>query len=524
MDNEEFLSYIKRAFELKEQESYKQAIEMFYKALSIEPDNEEILYQLGELYLRMKNYARAIQYPEQILSDDECNIRALKLLADIYFAQNNIYAAKETAEKIYSLEPAEDSLLVLIKANGKLNMLENLEDYKAEIKNSGKCLYECANYYRLNMDLANAEEYINLALEKDAENSDYKILKGEILFDKGEFQQAEMLFNNFDKNSTNPKVLNYQGLFYMEKEDFIEAIKCFSKAVSIDKKESKYYFNLGNAYFLNGWIEESVAAYKNAINCSPDNVEYRYSLAYLYYKNGDYDKAKVEVELILSVKPDHSGANVIKALLLTEKENYIEAEKILLRNVENGCEDEFTLSAIAKTEKELSKYNQAKNYINKILQKNPNNLSVLCDLLEIYIKEKSYTDAVKLADKITDINENYLEGYILGAMAAYEAGDNEKLKIFAQNILAIDMNCADGYFYLSLARKQEEDFDEAIECLKRAIICDANNAKYYAQMADLYNSKGDIKTAFDYVKEAENIDDSEEYKVLYKQYAAKNRK
>ena len=32
------------------------------------------------------------------------------------------------------------------------------------------------------------------------------------------------------------------------------------------------------------------------------------------------------------------------------------------------------------------------------------------------------------------------------------------------------------------------------------------------------------KTAFDYIKEAESIDDSEEYKILYKEFAALNRK
>ena len=66
-ENEELISYIKRAFELRNQECYKQAIEMLYKAIAIEPDNVEILYQIGELYYLLKNYSRALQYPNQIL-------------------------------------------------------------------------------------------------------------------------------------------------------------------------------------------------------------------------------------------------------------------------------------------------------------------------------------------------------------------------------------------------------------------------------------------------------------------------
>ena len=43
-------------------------------------------------------------------------------------------------------------------------------------------------------------------------------------------------------------------------------------------------------------------------------------------------------------------------------------------------------------------------------------------------------------------------------------------------------------------------------------------------MAEIYELSGDNKSAFEYVKEAENIDDSEEYKFLYRKYAALNRK
>ena len=61
MQNSEAVEYIKQAFELKSQQCYKQAIEMLYKALEIENDNVEILFQLGELYYLLKNFARSSQ-------------------------------------------------------------------------------------------------------------------------------------------------------------------------------------------------------------------------------------------------------------------------------------------------------------------------------------------------------------------------------------------------------------------------------------------------------------------------------
>ncbi len=61
--------------------------------------------------------------------------------------------------------------------------------------------------------------------------------------------------------------------------------------------------------------------------------------------------------------------------------------------------------------------------------------------------------------------------------------------------------------------------------MKRAIFYDINNPLYYAEMSGLYKEKGDFKTAFEYIKEAETLDNkNSEYKIIYKELAAKNRK
>lgn len=153
------------------------------------------------------------------------------------------------------------------------------------------------------------------------------------------------------------------------------------------------------------------------------------------------------------------------------------------------------------------------------------NLSYKCEFAKVYIKEKKYDKALSIINEILDENENFLEAYILGAQTAYLKGDLEKIKDYSQNAIALDINCSEGYCYLSLARAKEGDFDEAVECMKRAIFYDVNNPKYYAEMSRLYREKGDNKNAFEYIKEAEILDvNNEEYKLIYKELAALNRK
>jgi len=523
-ENEEIVNYIKRAFELKSQECYKQAIEMLYKALAIEPENPELLYQVGDLYFLLHNYPRAIQYPEQILAKDSNHIPSLKLLKNIYIKQDELIPAKELAEKVYELEPLAENLIEIIKLCGKLELLEDTDKYIEKINTDDKCLYEYANALYLNSKADEAEKVIKKALELNPNNTDCIILSGKMLFDENKLQESKEIFDKLENQTQNPEVLNYKGLFALEEPDFIEAIKYFSKASNLNKTNPKYLYNLGNAYFLNGWKDEAIGAYKKAICLVPANSDYRYSLAYLYYAYNEFEKAQKEVDFILENNGKHYQTQVLKALLLYKNKNYLAAESTLLSNVKNGNDDDFTLSSLARIEMELGKFEAAEKHLNTVITRNPEALNYLCDLGEVYIKEKKYEAALELAAQITETNSNYISGYILGANAALLAEEFDTAKAYAQDAISLDINCAEGYYYLAMVRFNEKDYEEAIECMKRAITFDVSNARYYAKMAEIYKASGDNKTAFEYVKEAETIDDSEEYKILYKEFAALNRR
>ncbi len=95
------IDYVKNAFELKKQKYYKPAIEMLYKALELENDNLEILFQIGELYFLMNNYSRASQYLEKILEENENHIPSLELVYTIKSREKNYISALEISKKLF---------------------------------------------------------------------------------------------------------------------------------------------------------------------------------------------------------------------------------------------------------------------------------------------------------------------------------------------------------------------------------------------------------------------------------------
>ena len=153
---QETLEYIKQAFELKNQQCYKQAVEMLYKALEIESDNIEILFQLGELYFLMKNFARALQYLEKVISKNENHVEALKILGKIYVYSQELDKAYSVFEKIFNLQKTPQNLIELINILSKRKDIEKIKDFESLENDS--VLYAIAKAYYDNGKLDNAKE------------------------------------------------------------------------------------------------------------------------------------------------------------------------------------------------------------------------------------------------------------------------------------------------------------------------------------------------------------------------------
>ncbi len=521
-EEKEVLEYIKEAFSLRSQELYKPAVEMLYKALALDNDNIEVLYQLGELYTLMQNYTRAAGYLDQVILKCPEHTEALRLYQKISENQKDFEKSLSFAEKLFKINKNSDNLKELVILSGKLNLTDRLKKYVSSEYTTPDVIYEIANALYNNGETDYAKKL--LTEHQDDGNEQIKILLGKIYFDDNNLEKSKEIFKSFGKNSSNTEVLNYQGLFALEEMNFTEAIMCFSKASTINKNNPIYFYNLGNAYFFNGWMEEAQNAYSKAIYLMPDNMDYRYSLAYLYYETKNFDKCKKEVDAILSTCPEHYSTRILRAILLNNNKEFMQAKNILEDNIKAGCDDDFTMLTLGKTYSMLDMFEKAESVVLKVIEKNPDNLNYITDLADIYITEKKYDKALELAEKILKLNPNYVYGYILGARTAYYNNDFDTCKTYAQEAISLDMNCSEGYYYLALVRFNEEDFEEAVECMKRAITYDVTNPKYYAEMSKIYKAQNDIKTALEYITEAESIDNSTEYKLMYQELAALNRK
>lgn len=516
MKDTQILDYIKKSFELKNQGFYKPAIEMLFKALAVDNENLEILVQLAYLYKLLDNYERAIYYIEKVLEINPKHIDSMLLLEEIYLIQGELKSAFEISEKLYEIQPTQQNLAKKINVLNKLQDFDKVKEIEKSLSEfNDEVLYEIASAYYADMDLKKSVQLLELGYAKNKKNYKIILLLAKNYYELKEFVKSKEMFSELKKENLTPEVLNYLGLFELNDKNFNKAIEYFSKALKQDAKNAQYSYNLASAYFLNGWLDEALKYFNQAVSLDYDNIDYHYSLAYLYYQKKMYDKASFELDFINSIEQHHSMTNVLRAMLTAKNGDLQTAKKQLETVVKNDSNDDFAYSSLSEIYKELKQWDLAKESINKAIALNPSSLDYLSELADIEIEQKNFDKAIEVAEKIIHFNEKYVYAYILLAKIGLEQKDFDKVYDAAQEIIELDSNCPEGYYYNALALFVQGDTSFAIESLKKSISIDLNNASLYIKMSELYQDLGDLKNAYDWAKEAAEIDERNyEYKWL----------
>lgn len=510
------------AFELKRKGYYKQAIEIYYKILSETNDDIEILSEIADLYYLLGNTERSKHYITKTLEKDRENISALTVLKKVYLSENDYENAEKIAKTIYNKTLSDNDLFELA------DILER-EDKQEELIELTKDTTEPKILYKLALALYKLKRYdeVNSVLDKEIadeepDSSDMEqilLLKGKVLYKQGRIEESKEVFKKLENIGTQTaEGLNYIGLTKLDNLELDEAIKYFADSVNKDSKNPEYVYNLGQAYFLKGWLRESKDCFNTAICLNPTEERYHYSLGYLYYKSGEYELAKTHLS------PEYFESKVLLQIIKSEEGDLatskIELEKMLAETPDN----ETILYALSKIYYRLDMYKQAKTLIEKVLELNPKPFEYKIFKIRILLKLNEETQAEEEIKLLTEKYPKYYYAKVLEAELNLLKKDYDSLFDTAQELIELDENHYEGYYYNALALYEKEDINFGIESLKKAISLDVNNAELYVKMSEFYQSIGRYDDAFAYIKEASDIDRSAKNRELYMQLATIIRK
>lgn len=523
MNNEhEKIELIKKSFELRAQKKYKEAIEMLYKVLEFEnnlDDNIEILSQLGELYILIESYDRALDQFLKALSIQPNHEYSAQKCFDIYLKTNQLNKAlkiaTEMCEKNKTTKSYFNYLKILIKLDKKQDAIEIFNSLDESIKLDVDILYlistisgdkkELLLHKILKLDLAHEQANIELA---------------KIEIENGNLDKAIPYCLNVDEN--NPMTNYYLGLIEASRKNHSRAIELYLKAIKLDNDENDFYTDLAKSYIDISWLDEALMALKKSINMSivknnNENVDEKHFLCgWILIKKNEFSKALLSLNSIKENSSLYQKAQILTQVINLKNSNIALAISKLENCFEQEKDNGILLDTLALCYKELKFYKKAVETYKKGLELYPDSIYYTLELIDLLIDDKDYSQALELIEEFSKKYQNCASIYNSLARIFYRLKNLDKALVSIEQYLELDKNNAESHYFKGLILNDLEQYTLAKESIYNAIKINPTIAKYYSQMARSYVGIKEYDNALVYSKEAIEIDQNE---INYKKQA-----
>ena len=401
----------------------KEAQEYYEKALALDPDDVQVLYQ----YILLLTYVDLDRAVEQ-LEQRRANYPGMSHV--IFYEIGNIYVSKKQYPQ---------ALQYFQKA------LDEDPTYAPAYLARADIFEKHSQFFLMLHEL---EE-----LEKTGFENDIVYGKmGSIFIIVKDFPRAKEYFIKAKKlNNANIPAGYFLALFAEREKDYAAAIGFLQDTEDYPQDPGKWLQVSFYQQKLN-LPQEALRTLKKAYKKFDDNVEIGYFYALLLQDQKKYRQAKNILKKILSTNPQYENAQLAYAYALESLGRYQEMEEQLLllldKNPKNAAA--YNLLGFSLAERGV-RLDQAQEYITKALSLSPDDRSFIDSLAWVYYQKGEYAKAL---DLLKSIDEDFIQTH---KDIAYHLGATYfKMGLYEQ-----------AYLYLNIAAPEIKPARKALKKLLR---------------------------------------------------------
>ena len=411
------------------------AARLYKQLLKGEPSNVDYLKELGSIYVKNGEDAKAIPYYEQIITFYPHYIDAMTSLGAIY----------------RRLKRYEDSI-----------------------------------------------EILERAVDEGRQTADVNYNLGFTYREMGNWDDAIEAFSSVvNENPSDVLAYNHLGAIYLEKKEYEKSIAAFRRGLQIDPNHPILNYNLARCYSKAKMYTDSIRCFENALKAKPGWVDAIKDFSKLLVKCQKSKEASDLVKHSIELYPNDTKLLSMLGSIYLDQYDFDSAEKTFKRAKKVDNQDVQILMGLAEALEKGEKPQEAletvldaleiypddkdvkKRYVQTLLSANQidaagTNVKELYgedkedpQVLDLYGQYLICRDEDKQAEqcfkKINTVNRNY-KSYLLSAAERYnQVGKSENAERYAKEYVAYDMRNPDGYNMLGKIYSKGGQVQKAID-------------------------------------------------------------
>ncbi len=433
--------------------NYPSAIARYEKLTGEDfPEKQQLPYDLGYAYFKLKKFDSAGQYFKQYLQNPKPEFKndAELRLADVYYANNDLNKAID----LYNSADASDDYTLFQKGmalgfkgdtEAKIASLKSLLSKFPDSDYADDALYEIGTAYAAQDEFAQSGEYFSKVIKTSADKdlvANAQIYRAQNYIDLNQPDKAlselKSLGNQYKNTAYADKIVQAARPVFTQKGD-VAGYESFAKSLGVRVDASDIdEINLTNArnLFAKKDYKAAIPYYEKYLSQNPTGdglYQSQYELGESYYQNGNTAKALVVLQEVAAVQNDYQeDAQTRIAQIYLAQNNTAEAKRYLesLTSSSNVGIKNFASIELMKIYAEESNFAKADQYATLVLANSKNTASVLESAR--VIKARSFMNSGKDKDAKT-------------AYAALEKSSNTEVAAEALYAKAYYQNKAKAY-------------------------------------------------------------------------------
>lgn len=367
------------------------ALDTYQKVLRSEPDNSEALYQSAALLSTAGSYQTSLNHLNRLPPEAQDRAQVLAVRCADQAGLGQAAEAARVADRLLESKDLTEgdvvAILPRVEVHDEALAVSMLEELAKRQLAGRDALTRLGWYYQRQGKLPQAREVLEQAEQAGPPSVEILSELARVAYQQHDREGAlGYLAHARDLDPHNAGIHFFFGVICIELNLPLEARKSLEEAVRLDPENAYYNYALGSVALHGRDPAQAVPYFEKYIKSKPEDPRGRFGRGVARFYSADYEAAAQDLRAVADKPETAPGAHYFLGRIAKLEDNLPEAETQFKQAVAADPHFADALAELALLHIRLSRYDAAKDELNRAFALEPGNFHVNADLLILYQK------------------------------------------------------------------------------------------------------------------------------------------